>query len=108
MTASATAKARRFPAPFRWSSVSVAMAALGLAVTAAILCVLVVFDARPDAPGGVAEQNRAICDDAARRLLAADTGVELERARYLLEAMGCAVQPRLRDLRPAARAIRGE
>ena len=34
--------------------------------------------------------------------------VDFERARYLLDAMDCAVPRRIRELHPAAKAVRGE
>ncbi|MFC7543273.1 hypothetical protein ACFQU2_32670 [Siccirubricoccus deserti] len=44
-----------------------------------------------------------VCADAAGRFLVASTLVDLEREKYLLDAMRCDVGRQLRDLRPAQR-----
>jgi hypothetical protein len=45
----------------------------------------------------IAAEKRAICDRVVERLLAADTMVELERSKYLLDNLDCLVSRRLRE-----------
>lgn len=80
------------------------MAIASMTVGAGIL-ILAQLAARPVAPD---EAARAICDDAVHRALTADTLLEFERARFVVEGMGCSRSRRIRDMYPAARATRGE
>jgi hypothetical protein len=45
--------------------------------------------------------TRALCDDAMARLMRAETVVELEREKFLVESMRCGVEWRLETLRPS-------
>jgi hypothetical protein len=51
---------------------------------------------------------RAICDDAVTHAMTADTLLEFERARFVVEGMQCSRSRRIRELHPVARAMRGE
>lgn len=44
--------------------------------------------------------TRALCDDAMARLMQAETVIELEREKFLIESMRCGVERRLEKLRP--------
>jgi hypothetical protein len=66
-------------------------------VTSFILCASLLGLAWPTSTAN----TRALCDDAMARLIRAETLVELEREKFLVESMRCSVERRLETLRPA-------
>ncbi|GGC65124.1 hypothetical protein GCM10011504_48980 [Siccirubricoccus deserti] len=90
----------------RWNErtwpASMAVAAM---LTGAGIMGLGMYAAAPSPPDPT---SVTICDDAVQRALTADTLLEFERARFVAEGMNCRLSRRIRELHPAARALRSE
>jgi hypothetical protein len=80
----------------------VAFGSLG-GVVLAVLLIPTILLSTGNLPERFNKPKRAICDNAVHRAMMADTLLEFERARFVVEGMGCSRSRRIRDMHQGGR-----